>query len=206
MPTQSAIELLKADHREVEQLFEQYKTSRRRQQRGKLVEKIAVALTAHTILEEQIFYPTCSEHGVEEDQLEEAQVEHDTVKLLVRELLEGDLDEDYFDAKVTVLSEYVKHHVHEEEMPLDGIFARAEKSDIDLDALGEELQELKEQLMEDQNRLLSRPPRFRAFHLSGRSRGTGGRSRSVQEVRGGWYEEPGHRSESSRQHWRHRPH
>jgi hypothetical protein len=208
MPNQSAIELLKADHREVEQLFKQYETARRRQQRSQLVEKIAVALTVHTILEEQIFYPACSEHGVEEDELEEAQVEHDAVKLLVRELLEGDLDEDYYDAKVTVLSEYVKHHVHEEEMPLDGIFARAEKTDLDFDALGRELQELKEQLMQDQGRLLSRPPRFRSLHLSGRSRsgGGGGRGRSVQEVRGGWYDHPSERSESARQHWRHRPH
>lgn len=207
MTVQSAIELLKADHREVEQLFEHYKTAHRRQQRGKLVEKIAVALTAHAILEEQIFYPACSKHGVKEDRLEEAQVEHDTVKLLVRELLEGELGEDYYDAKMTVLSSYVKQHVHQEEEPVDGIFARAERSGLDLDALGEELQDLKDQLMDDQDRLLSRRPRFRSFHQAERARSAGGaRRRSVQEVRVGWYDDPGERSELARHSWRHRPH
>ena len=207
MTNQSAIELLKADHRAVEQLFEQYKTARRPQQRSKLVEKIAIALTAHTILEEQIFYPACSEHGVEEDELEEAQVEHDTAKPLLRELLEGAPDETYYDAKVAVLGDYVKHHIHQEEKPKDGIFARAEESDLDLDALGEELRDLKEQLMGDEERLLSHPPRLRSLQQAGRSRmGGGGLDRSVQEVRSGWYDDPGARSESARQNWRHRPH
>ena len=187
----SAIDLLKSDHREVEQLFEEYKTARRRQQRGRLVEKIAAALTAHTILEEQIFYPACREHGVDEDELQEAQVEHDSVKLLVRELLEGELDEEYFDAKVTVLSEYVTHHVKEEENPTEGIFARAEKSGLDLDALGEEIAELKEHLMEDKERLLSHPPKLRALHLGRRSRRSAGAS---------------HRAESEGSGSRHRPH
>lgn len=209
--SRSAIDLLKADHREVERLFEQYKNAKRRQQRGDLIERIAAALTAHAILEEQIFYPACRQHGVDEDELQEAQVEHDAVKLLVRELLEGHLDEDYYDAKVTVLCEYVSHHVKEEENPKDGIFARAEKSALDLDGLGEELQDLKDHLMEDEEHLLSQPPRFRSLRLGGRSQRLAApqsraESRSVQEVRAGWYDSPESRSESERSGWRHRPH
>jgi hemerythrin superfamily protein len=160
---QSAIELLKADHQEVSQLFEKFKGAKGRQQRKKLVEQIAVALAAHTIIEEEIFYPACSKHGVDEDNLDEAQVEHDTIKMLVNELLDGNSDDDYYDAKVTVLSEYVKHHVKEEEEPEKGIFARAEKTDLDLADLGQELKERKEELMEDEERLLDRPPRIRSL-------------------------------------------
>jgi hemerythrin superfamily protein len=161
-----AIELLKADHREVEQLFSQFQSAKGRQQRKKLIEKIAVALNAHTLLEEEIFYPACREEGVEEDELDEAQVEHDTVKLLVSDLLKSGQDDDYYDAKVTVLSEYVKHHVGEEEKPGEGIFARAKKADMDLDELGQQLQERKKQLMADKQRLLGRPLKIRSLNLS----------------------------------------
>jgi len=184
---QNAIELLKADHREVEQLFEQFKSAKGRQQRRKLVKQIATALNAHTIIEEEIFYQACSEHGVEEDQLDEAQVEHDTVKLLVRELLENELDDDYYDAKVTVLSEYVKHHVKEEEEPEKGIFARLEKTDADLADLGRELKQRKEELMEDSDRLVTRPPRIRSLYLdslSSASRSSWQRSSEDREQRG----------------------
>lgn len=167
--TQNAIELLKADHREVDQLFEKFKSAKGRSQRKMLIEKIAIALNAHTMLEEEIFYPACSEHGIEEDDLDEAQVEHDTLKLLVRELVNGHLDDDYYDAKVTVLSEYVKHHVEEEEEPEKGIFARAEKAGLDLVELGHEIKERKEELMEDEERLLARPPRIRSLHIAIRS-------------------------------------
>ncbi len=165
----NAIELLKADHREVDRMFEQFKSAKGRSQRNKLVKQIATALNAHTIIEEEIFYPACSEHGVEEDDLDEAQVEHDTIKLLVRELMDGSLDDDYYDAKMTVLSEYVKHHVKEEEEPEKGIFARIDKTDADLDELGRELKDRKDYLMEDEDRLTERPPRIRSLHLGRRA-------------------------------------
>jgi len=174
---QNAIELLKADHQEVNQLFESFKNAKGRHQRKKLIEQIAVALGAHTIIEEEIFYPTCSKHGIEEDDLDEAQVEHDTIKMLVQELLDGNLDDDYFDAKVTVLSEYVKHHVKEEEEPEKGIFARVEKAGVDLAELGQELKERKDELMEYEERLLDRPPRIRSLHVLNQSLGSSGRSR-----------------------------
>jgi hemerythrin superfamily protein len=161
-----AIELLKADHREVEQLFSQFQTAKGRQQRKKLIEKIAVALNAHTIIEEEIFYPACREEGVDEDELDEAQVEHDTVKLLVSDLLKSGQDDDYYEAKVTVLSEYVKHHVGEEEKPGEGILARAKKADIDMDDLGKQLQQRKKELMADKQRLLGRPLKIRSLNLS----------------------------------------
>ena len=213
---QNAIELLKADHREVDHLFEQFQSARGRQQRKKLVKQIATALNAHTIIEEEIFYPACSKHGIEEDDLDEAQVEHDTIKLLVRELMEGSLDDDYYDAKMTVLSEYVKHHVGEEEEPQTGIFARVEKTDLDLDELGRELEDRKDQLMEHAERLTERPPRIRSLSL-GRTRGhdAGLRERDDRDRgyaaerdqgHGGWYGDPRGHADASRRGWRHRDH
>ena len=173
--TQNAIELLKADHQEVNQLFESFKNAKGRHQRNKLINQIAVALSVHTIIEEEIFYPACREHDVEEDDIDEAQVEHDTVKMLVRELLNGNLDDDYYDAKVAVLSEYVKHHVKEEEELVNGIFARLEKTDCDLKELGQELKERKDELMENEERLLERPPRIRSLNMLSQSSGSSGR-------------------------------
>jgi hemerythrin superfamily protein len=165
-PKKDAIDLLKADHREVEQLFKQFESSTGRQQRKKLIEKIAAALTAHTIIEEEIFYPACRDKDVDHDELDEAQVEHDTVKLLVADLLKSSQDDDYYQAKVTVLSEYVKHHVGEEEDPSDGIFARAKSAQLDMAQLGEKLQARKDKLMSDEKRLIGRPPKIRSLDLS----------------------------------------
>jgi hemerythrin superfamily protein len=207
---QNAIELLKADHREVDQFFNQFKTAKSRQQREKLIEQIAAALSAHTMIEEEIFYPACSEHGLEEDDLDEAQVEHDTIKLLVRELVEGRLADDYFNAKVTVLSDYVKHHVEEEEEPEKGIFARAEKAGLDLDELGQELKERKDELMADPERLLARPPRIRSLHLSNRSARHSAVPRYAEDrrdehpVHPGWQGESDRHSEAARRGLRHR--
>jgi len=223
---QNAIELLKADHREVDQLFDQFQGAKGRQQRKKLVRQIATALNAHTIIEEEIFYPACSKHGIEEDDLDEAQVEHDTIKLLVRELMEGSLDDDYYDAKMTVLSDYVKHHVGEEEEPQKGIFARVEKTDLDLEELGRELEDRKDQLMEHAERLTERPPRIRSLTLGRqRSPASGPRERDDRYYRaddhdprnqdyaaerdqghGGWYGDPRGHADASRRGWRHRDH
>jgi len=164
--TRNAIELLKADHRKVEQLFSQFQATKGRQQMKKLVEQIATALTVHAIVEEEIFYRACRQNNVDEDELDEAQVEHDTVKMLVRDLLESASDDDYYQAKVSVLKEYVKHHVGEEEKPSDGIFARAQSAGIDMDALGEKLQARKDELMADERRLWARPPKIRSLHIT----------------------------------------
>jgi hemerythrin superfamily protein len=174
--TKDAIELLKADHREVEQLFKQIESAKG-PQRKKLVEKIGAALTAHTIIEEEIFYPACREKGVDHDDLDEAQVEHDTVKLLVADLLKSSHKDEYFDAKVTVLSEYVKHHVGEEEHPSDGIFARAKSAGLDMDGLGKKLQARKDELMSDEKRLIGRPQKIRSLDLSHLSQEYGDMSR-----------------------------
>jgi hemerythrin superfamily protein len=144
--SQDAIALLKADHRTVEELFEKFEKARGDDRKQKLALEICKELTIHTILEEEIFYPAC-EGKVEDDMLKEAVVEHDAAKVMISEIEAGEPSEDFYDAKVKVLQEEIEHHVEEEEQRGKGIFAQARDSDIDLDALGEQMATRKEQLM-----------------------------------------------------------
>jgi hypothetical protein len=140
-----AISLLKKDHREVEGWFDEYEQLEADVEKLALFNKIALALKVHTRIEEEIFYP--EERGeVEDDMLDEAYVEHDGAKKLIAEIEAMKPSDEYYDAKVKVLGEYIKHHVKEEEQP-GGIFAQAKKGDEDLDAMGERLKARKDELM-----------------------------------------------------------
>ena len=142
-----AIALLKADHREVEGYFEAFEKARSDDRKQQLAEKICRALTVHTTIEEEIFYPAFLEATEEENLHHEAAVEHDGAKKLIAEIESSGPDDDYYDAKVTVLSEMIKHHVNEEEKR-DGLFAKSRQSEMDLDALGEQLASRKAELMQ----------------------------------------------------------
>ncbi len=139
-----AIALLKADHRQVEEWFAKFeKANKTRKQQ--LVANICEALTVHTEIEEEIFYPAFLQATADKDMHHEAVVEHDGAKKLIAEIQDMTPDDDYFDAKVTVLSEMIKHHVKEEEQP-GGMFAEARKSSMDLHAIGEDLLARKKEL------------------------------------------------------------
>src|SRR6187549_3007895 len=96
---QDAIALLKADHRTVEDLFEQYEGATGSAKKQKIAMQICLELTVHAQIEEEIFYPAC-EGKIEEDLLKEAYVEHDGAKVLIAEIEAGNPDDDYYDAKV----------------------------------------------------------------------------------------------------------
>ena len=140
-----AITLLKQDHREVEDWFDEYEQLESDAEKLALFNKIALALKVHTQIEEEILYP--EERGeVEDDMLDEAYVEHDGAKKLIAEIEAMKPSDDFYDAKVKVLGEYIKHHVKEEEQP-GGLFAQAKKGDEDLDAMGERMKARKDELM-----------------------------------------------------------
>jgi hypothetical protein len=140
-----AVTLLKKDHREVENWFDEYEQLEAESEKLALFKKIALALKVHTQIEEEILYP--EERGdVEDDMLDEAYVEHDGAKKLIAEIEGMQPADEYYDAKVKVLGEYIKHHVKEEEQP-GGIFSQAKKGDQDLDAMGERLKARKAELM-----------------------------------------------------------
>jgi Hemerythrin HHE cation binding domain len=141
-----AIALLKADHRKVEDLFEAFESARGEGRKKALAEQICLELTIHTKIEEEIFYPAC-EGEIEENTVKEAFVEHDGAKILVAEIEEGGPGDDFYDAKVKVLSEMVKHHVKEEEKRSEGMFAQARAAGLDLEDLGDRLAARKKELM-----------------------------------------------------------
>lgn len=145
---QDAIALLKADHRKVEELFAAFEKASGDGRKEKLAHEICLELTVHTKIEEEIFYPAC-EGKVEEDLLKEAYVEHDGAKLLIAEIEAGGPDDDFYDAKVKVLSEQIEHHVEEEEKRMEGLFSQARHAGLDMDALGDELRTRKEALTAD---------------------------------------------------------
>lgn len=145
-PPMDAIELLKDDHRQVEEWFEDFEGTNSSAKKQKLATQICKALTVHTQIEEEIFYPAFIEATGDEDMHHEAIVEHDGAKKLIAEIEESSPEDDYFDAKVKVLSEMIKHHVKEEEQR-GGMFAEAKKSDMDLDALGAAMAARKQELM-----------------------------------------------------------
>ena len=165
MPRQQkmdAIALLKEDHRKVEALFEKFEKARDNERKQALVKEICTELCIHTMIEEEIFYPACTGKA-EEDTVEEAYVEHDGAKVLIAELLQSEPDNEFYDAKVTVLSEDIKHHVKEEEKRGEGLFAQAKAAGLDLAALGERLMARKEELMEEFKEGNLPPPQTRSF-------------------------------------------
>ena len=144
--TQDAIALLKEDHRAVEKLFKDFETAKGEGRKETLARRICLELTVHTKIEEEIFYPAC-DGEIEEDLLKEAYVEHDGAKLLIAEIEAGNGQSDnFFDAKVQVLSEQVEHHIEEEEGDL---FPQVRKAKLDLDALGQQLATRKKELLKE---------------------------------------------------------
>jgi hemerythrin superfamily protein len=140
-----AIALLKADHREVEELFEQFEKTDNAGKKQDLATKVCEALKVHTEIEEEIFYPAFLDATDDTDIHHEAEIEHEGAKRLIAEIEASGPDDEYFASKVKVLSEMIKHHVKEEEKA-GGMFAEARGSDMDLEALGEQLATRKAEL------------------------------------------------------------
>ena len=142
-----AIALLKADHRKVEYLFAQYEKAKASGRKKDLASQICLELAVHTKIEEDVFYPGCREDGVDEDMMDEAYVEHDAAKVLVAEIEAASPEDEYYDAKVKVLSEMIKHHVKEEEKKQGNMFSKAKKAGVDTKALGEQMADEKKGLL-----------------------------------------------------------
>lgn len=145
-----AVSLLANDHADVADLFEEYEalvdSEAGDDQKQALAERICAMLTAHSTIEEEIFYPAAREALDEQDLLDEAEVEHATAKDLIEQIQSMDPTDELYDAKVKVLGEYVNHHVQEEELE---IFPRCQPSEMDLEGLAEELSARKKELMEE---------------------------------------------------------
>ena len=139
-----AIALLRADHKLVSDLFADYEKARAPAKKMELVKKICSELTVHAQVEEEIFYPAVKAALKDKELIPEAIIEQATMKDLMSQIEGKTPDGEMFDAKVKVLSEYVKHHVKEEHTEM---FPKAKASKLDMMALGEQLALRKSELM-----------------------------------------------------------
>jgi hemerythrin superfamily protein len=142
----NAIDLLEQQHREVEELFEEFEGAgeRAKKTRERLCREISDALAIHAEIEEKLFYPESKQEDTEE-MLREAVEEHLSMKRVLADLIEGDVEDDQFDARMKVLKEQVEHHVEEEEKELFPKVRKACSKD-ELEDLGERMQTLAEEL------------------------------------------------------------
>lgn len=148
---QDALHILAEDHKKVREMFDEFEKMHKKgdmdeEEKQLLVETACAELTIHAQVEEEIFYPAARDAIDDMDLLDEAEVEHATAKQLITELAAMQPDDDLYDAKFTVLGEYVKHHVEEEEKEL---FPKVKKAKLDLVELGEEIRERKLELCEE---------------------------------------------------------
>lgn len=141
-----ALEMLKQDHDKVQKAFKEFEKLDR--ENAEAVRDLAMQtcedLKVHTALEEEIFYPALREAIDDEDILNEAAVEHETAKMLIEQLENMQEDDPNFHATFTVLGEYVRHHIKEEEGEM---FPAAKKSDLDFEELAGRMRQRKDELM-----------------------------------------------------------
>lgn len=140
---QEAIRLLRADHKLVNELFDKFESTRSADKKQALALEICQELTVHAQIEEEIFYPAIEKVLKDKSLVPEAKVEHETLKYLIAQIQSEQPGSELYDAKVKVLSEYVKHHVKEEQ---NEIFPKVKESKLDLIELGARLAERKEEL------------------------------------------------------------
>ncbi len=141
---QDALAMLKADHKKVSALFDQFEKSRAANTKKKIVAQICQELTVHTTLEEEIFYPAVKAALKDHELVPEANVEHASVKDLIAQVEGVEPDGEMYDARVKVMGEFVKHHVKEEQ---NEMFPKAKNTRLDMRALGARMAARKAELM-----------------------------------------------------------
>ena len=127
---QDAVKMLTADHTKVKKLFREFEKLKEdggEREKSELVQEICTELQIHTKVEEEIFYPAVRDSIDDEDMMDEADVEHESAKTLIAQLSNMRPGEDHYDATVTVLGEYVDHHVQEEQ---NEMFRKAKRAKV----------------------------------------------------------------------------
>lgn len=144
-----AIKLLTDDHAKVKKMFKEFEKLHKKNEEGKeeLAQQICQELTIHAQLEEEIFYPAAREAIDDDHMMNEAEVEHQAAKDMIAKIQSMNSSDPMYDALVTVLAEYVNHHIEEEQ---NEIFPKMEKAKVDLEEIGSEIAERKQALMGEQ--------------------------------------------------------
>lgn len=143
-----ALAMLKADHDKVKKMFKEFEKleSDETEEKAQLVKQACTELKIHTRLENEIVYPAVREAIEDDDLMDEALVEHQAAEELISQLEQMEPGDEMYDAKFTVLGEYVNHHITEEQKEM---FPKARKAKIDLAALGEQMMARKQELMKE---------------------------------------------------------
>lgn len=136
--------MLRADHKRVNALFDEYEKARSSSKKKALVAQICTELTVHAQIEEEIFYPAVQKALKDHELVPEATVEHASLKDLIAQVKDVEPDGDMFDAKIKVMAEYVKHHVKEEQ---NEMFPKAKATKLDMKELGARMAARKDELM-----------------------------------------------------------
>lgn len=139
-----ATALLRADHKLVSDLFDEFEKARSPAKKKAIVSQICTELTVHTQIEDEIFYPAFKAALKDKELVPEATVEHSSVKDLIAQVEGVEPGDEMYDAKVKVMGEFVKHHVKEEQ---NEMFPKAKKSKLDLHELGRQMLARKQELM-----------------------------------------------------------
>jgi hemerythrin superfamily protein len=145
LPENHAIAILLKDHDRVKELFDRFEKAKSSATKEKIIAAALAELKIHAIVEEEIFYPAVRTH-VGKDLMNEADEEHHVARVLIAELDHDGGSDDHRDAKFTVLSENVRHHIDEEE---GEVLPKAKELKIDFEALGQQILERKARLQED---------------------------------------------------------
>lgn len=143
---QEATAMLRADHKLVSGLFEEFESARSGAKKRALAAQICAELTIHAEIEEEIFYPAVKKALKDKELVPEATVEHATMKELIAQIEAVHADDELWEARVKVLGEYVKHHVKEEQ---NEMFPKARKSKLDMAELGAMMRQRKEELQNE---------------------------------------------------------
>ena len=142
---QNALKLLSEDHKKVKKMFKEFEKLKEggSARKTELVRQICMELTIHAQVEEEVFYPAVRDAIDDDDLMDEADVEHASAKDLIAQIQSMSPGDDHYDAKVTVLGEYINHHVKEEE---DEMFPKVRKAKVDVAALGAEIAQRKQEM------------------------------------------------------------
>jgi hemerythrin superfamily protein len=141
---QEAIALLRADHHKVSELFTEYEQAKTNAKKRSIVAEICTELSVHAQVEEEIFYPAVKKALKDTELVPEATVEHAALKDLIAQVEDVEPDGEMYEARITVLSEFVKHHVKEEQ---NEMFPKAKATDLDMMELGMEMAARKSELL-----------------------------------------------------------
>ena len=146
--------MLREDHQKLKELFDQFGKTTNKNEKRNIVTAAIAALEVHATLEEELIYPAWQEHVDEHGLTDESLAEHHVVHLLINELKEINPEDERYNAKFTVLSEHVTHHIKEEEGKM---FLQAEKADVDWDRLTKHVIERRQSLEQKTLWLLGMP-------------------------------------------------